>query len=118
MSNVFPHLKTGRIRALAIGSAKRSAAMPDVPTMQEAGVAGFDYAAWAGFLAPRGTPPAIIEKLNGDLSKALMLPEVRDKLATLGFEVSPGTPQEFGAMIRREISKVGNVVRDASIRID
>ena len=118
MSNVFPHLKSGRIRALAIGSAKRSAAMPDVPTMQEAGVAGFDYAAWAGFLAPTGTPPAIIEKLNGDLSKALMLPEVRDKLATLWFEVSPGTPQEFGAMIRREISKVGNVVRDASIRID
>jgi len=118
MSNVFPHLKSGRIRALAIGSAKRSAAMPDVPTMQEAGVAGFDYAAWAGFLAPAGTPPAIIEKLNTDLSKALLLPEVRDKLATLGFEVSPGTPQEFGAMIRREIGKVGKLVKDAAIRID
>src|SRR2546421_7160654 len=87
MSNVFPHLKSGRIRALAIGSAKRSAAMPDVPPMQEAGVPGFDYTAWAGFLAPAGTPAAIIEKLNADLSKALLLPEVRDKLATLGFEV-------------------------------
>ena len=118
MSNVFPHLKSGRIRALAIGSAKRSAALPDVPTMQEAGVAGFDYAAWAGFLAPAGTPAAIIEKLNADLTKALLLPDVRDKLAALGFEVSPGTPQEFGDKIRREAVKVGKLVKDAAIRID
>jgi tripartite-type tricarboxylate transporter receptor subunit TctC len=118
MSGAVPHVKVGRIRALAIGSAKRSAAMADLPTMNEAGVSGFDYAAWAGFLAPAGTPPAIVEKLNADLNRVLMLAEVRDKLAALGFEISPGTPQEFGEMIRREMSKVARVVKDAGIRID
>jgi tripartite-type tricarboxylate transporter receptor subunit TctC len=118
MSNVFPHVKSGRIRVLAIGSAKRSAAMPEVPTMQEAGVAGFDYAAWAGFLAPAGTSPAIVEKVNADLKKVLGMPEVLDKLSTLGFEVSPGTPQELGAKIEREMAKVAKVVKDARIRAD
>ena len=118
MSNVFPHLKSGRIRALAIGSAQRSGAMPDVQTMQEAGIAGFDYAAWAGFLAPAGTPPAIVDKVNADLKKVLGTPEVRDKLAALGFEIAPGTPQEFGAMIRREMTKVGKLVKEAGIRAD
>jgi tripartite-type tricarboxylate transporter receptor subunit TctC len=118
MSNVFPHVKSGRIRALAIGSAKRSSAMPELPTMQEAGVAGFEYAAWAGFLAPTGTPPSIIDKLNRDLSKVLGLPEVRDKLAALGFEISPGTPQELGELIRREMTKVAKVVKEAGIRAD
>jgi tripartite-type tricarboxylate transporter receptor subunit TctC len=92
--------------------------MPDVPTMQEAGVAGFDYAAWAGFLAPTGTAPAVVEKVNADLKKVLGMPEVRDKLVALGFEVSPGTPQEFGAKIEREMAKVARVVKDAGIRAD
>jgi tripartite-type tricarboxylate transporter receptor subunit TctC len=118
MSNVFPHVKSGRVRVLAIGGAKRSAAMPDVPTMQEAGVAGFDYAAWAGFLAPAGTPQAIVSKVNSDVAKVMALPEVRDKLAALGFEISPGTPQEFGAKIEREMAKVAKVVKDAGIRAD
>jgi tripartite-type tricarboxylate transporter receptor subunit TctC len=118
MSNVFPHVKSGRIRALAIGSAKRSAAMPELPTMQEAGVAGFDYAAWAGFLAPAGTPQAIIAKVNSDLVRVLGVSEVREKLVALGFEVSPGTPQEFGAKIEREMAKVAKVVKEAGIRAD
>src|SRR5256714_4981018 len=118
MSGAVPHVKAGRIRALAIGSATRSAAMPDLPTMQEAGVPGFDYAAWAGFLAPAGTPGAIIDKVNADVNKVLALPEVRDKLAALGFEIAPGRPAEFGALIRREIAKVAKVVKDAGIRVD
>jgi tripartite-type tricarboxylate transporter receptor subunit TctC len=118
MSGAVPHVKAGRIRALAIGSAKRSAAMPELPTMQEAGVTGFDYAAWAGFLAPAGTPPAIVEKLNADFNRVLLLPEVRDKLALLGFDIAPGTSQEFAEMIRREMAKVAKVVKQANIRID
>jgi tripartite-type tricarboxylate transporter receptor subunit TctC len=118
MSGAVPHVKAGRIRALAIGSATRSAAMPDLPTMQEAGVPGFDYAAWAGFLAPAGTPGAIIDKVNADVNKVLALPEVRDKLAALGFEIAPGRPAEFGALIRREMAKVAKVVKDAGIRVD
>jgi tripartite-type tricarboxylate transporter receptor subunit TctC len=113
-----PHVKAGRLRALAIGAARRSAAMPELPTMQEAGVAGFDYSAWAGFLAPAGTPPAIIAKLNSDLIKVLGLPEVLDKLAALGFEIAPGTPAGFGELIRRDMTKVAKVVKDAGIRVD
>jgi tripartite-type tricarboxylate transporter receptor subunit TctC len=118
MSGALPHVKTGRIRALAIGSAKRSQAMPDLPTMQEAGVAGFDYSAWAGFLAPAGTPPAIIEKLNADLSRVLNLPDVREKLTALGFEVAPSRPAEFSELIRREIGKIARVVKDSGMRVD
>jgi tripartite-type tricarboxylate transporter receptor subunit TctC len=118
LSNTPPHIRAGRIRALAIGSAKRSAAMPDVPTMQEAGVPGFDYSAWAGLLAPAGTPPAIVQKLNADWAKVVAMPEVRDKLVALGFELTPTSPAEFGEMIRREMAKVAKVVKDANIRVD
>jgi len=118
MSNAPPHLKAGRIRALAIGSARRSPAMPELPTMQEAGVPGFDYSAWAGFLAPAGTPAATVNKLNADLAWVLALPEVRDKLGALGFELSPTTPAQFGELIKREIAKVGKVVKEANIRVD
>jgi tripartite-type tricarboxylate transporter receptor subunit TctC len=118
MSGALPHVKTGRIRALAVGSAKRSSAMPDLPTVSEAGVPGFDYAAWAGFLAPAGTPPAIIEKLNADLTKVLGLPEVREKLTALGFEISPGRPAELGEMIRREMAKVAKVVKESGMKVD
>jgi tripartite-type tricarboxylate transporter receptor subunit TctC len=92
--------------------------MPDLPTLQETGVAGFDYAAWAGFLAPAGTPGSIVQKLNDDLVKVLNLPEVRDKLTALGFEIAPGTPAEFGALIRREMAKVAKVVKDSGMRVD
>jgi tripartite-type tricarboxylate transporter receptor subunit TctC len=118
LSNTPPHIRAGRIRALAIGSAKRSAAMPDVPTMQEAGVPGFDYSAWAGLLAPAGTPPAIVQKVNADWAKVVAMPEVRDKLVALGFELTPTSPAEFGEMIRREMAKVAKVVKDANIRVD
>jgi tripartite-type tricarboxylate transporter receptor subunit TctC len=118
LSNTPPHIKAGRIRALAIGSAKRSAAMPDVPTMQEAGVPGFDYSAWAGLLAPAGTPAAIVQKVNADWAKVIAMPEVRDKLVALGFELTPTSPAEFSEMIRREMAKVAKVVKDANIRVD
>jgi tripartite-type tricarboxylate transporter receptor subunit TctC len=118
LSNAPQHIKAGRIRALAIGSARRSSAMPDLPTMQEAGVAGFDYSAWAGFLAPAGTPGPIVQKVNADLVRVLAMPEVRDKLVALGFELAPGTPAEFGELIKREIAKVAKVVKDAGIRVD
>src|SRR3954464_1376180 len=118
LSNAPAHIKAGRIRALAIGSAKRSAAMPDLPTMQEAGVPGFDYAAWAGILAPAGTPAAIVQKVNADWARVIAMPEVRDKLMALGFELTPTTPAEFGEMIKREMAKVAKVVKDANIRVD
>jgi tripartite-type tricarboxylate transporter receptor subunit TctC len=118
LSNTPQQIKAGRIRALAIGSAKRSSAMPDLPTMQEAGVPGFDYSAWAGLLAPAGTPAAIVQKVNADWAKAVAMPDVREKLVALGFELSPTTPAQFGEMIKREMAKVAKVVKDANIRVD
>ena len=118
LSNTPPHIKAGRIRALAIGAAKRSSAMPDLPTMQEAGVPGFDYSAWAGILAPAGTPAAIVQKVNADWARAIAMPEVREKLVALGFDLQPTTPAEFGEMIKREMAKVAKVVKDANIRVD
>jgi tripartite-type tricarboxylate transporter receptor subunit TctC len=118
LSNAPAHIKAGRIRALAIGAAKRSSAMPDLSTMQEAGVPGFDYSAWAGILAPAGTPAAIVQKVNADWARAIAVPEVREKLVALGFDLSATTPAEFGEMIRREMAKVAKVVKDANIRVD
>jgi tripartite-type tricarboxylate transporter receptor subunit TctC len=118
LSNTPPHIKAGRIRALAIGSAKRSAAMPDVPTMQEAGVPGFDYSAWAGILAPAGTPAAVVQKVNADWARVIAMPEVRDKLVALGFELQATSPAQFAEMIKREMAKVAKVVKDANIRVD
>jgi tripartite-type tricarboxylate transporter receptor subunit TctC len=86
--------------------------------MQEAGVPGFDYSAWAGILAPAGTPAAIVQKVNADWARAIAVPEVREKLVALGFELSATTPAEFGEMIRREMGKVAKVVKDANIRVD
>src|SRR5215213_5299027 len=118
LSNTPQHIKAGRIRALAIGSAKRSSAMPDLPTMQEAGVPGFDYSAWAGILAPAGTPATIVQKVNADWARVVAMPDVREKLVALGFELSPTTPAEFGEMIKREMAKVAKVVKEANIRVD
>jgi tripartite-type tricarboxylate transporter receptor subunit TctC len=118
LSNTPPHIKAGRIRALAIGSAKRSAAMPDVPTMQEAGVPGFDYSAWAGILAPAGTPAAVVQKVNADWARVIAMPEVRDKLVALGFELQATSSAQFAEMIKREMAKVAKVVKDANIRVD
>ena len=92
--------------------------MPDLPTMQEAGVRGLRLLAWAGILAPAGTPAAIVQKVNADWARVVAMPEVREKLVALGFELSPATPQEFGEMIEREMAKVAKVVKDANIRAD
>jgi tripartite-type tricarboxylate transporter receptor subunit TctC len=116
MPGALPHVKAGKLRALAIASAKRSGAAPDIPTVAESGVPGFDYAAWVGYLAPAGTPAPIVQKLNADLIRAMNDPEVREKLAAVGFDIQTTTPDEFRAMIAREIDKMGKLVRAAGIK--
>ena len=118
MSGALPHIQSGRLRALAVGGVKRSPALPAVPTVAEAGVAGFNYAAWTGFLVPAGTPKDIVARLNAEITRILALPEVRDKLTSLGFELAGGTPDEFGTLIRTDIERVAKVVRDAGIRVE
>jgi tripartite-type tricarboxylate transporter receptor subunit TctC len=113
-----PQIKTGRVRAIAVTSAKRSRLFPDLPTISEAGVPGYEVLSWYGLVAPRGTPDGIIRKLNSEIAGALAAPESRANLANSGAEPAPGTPQELGAKIDGEIRKWTKVVREAGIRLD
>ena len=115
VSNVVPHIKTGRLRVLAIGSPKRSATLPEVPTVAESGVPGFDFDSWTGYLAPAGTPKEISVKLHADITRTLGLPEVRDKLTALGFDLAGGTPEAFATLIRNDIARFGKLIKAAGI---
>jgi len=114
----LPHVKSGRLRALAIASAQRSPAAPEIPTVDQSGVPGFGYAAWVGYLAPAGTPREIVTKLNADIINAINAPEVGDKLAAVGFEVQTTSPDEFAQMIQREMARMAKLVRDAGIKAE
>ncbi len=118
VSATLPHVKTGRLRALAATGAKRSPSLPDLPTVAEAGVPGFEVSTWGGVLAPAGTPKSIITKLHGALKRILQLPDVKERLAAIDFEPVGNTPEEFGAFIKKEVARWGKVVRDAGIKPD
>jgi tripartite-type tricarboxylate transporter receptor subunit TctC len=118
VSNVVPYLKTGRLRVLAVGSVKRALALPDVPTVAEAGVPGFNFAAWTGYLAPTGTPKEIVSRLHTDITRTLGAPDVQEKLTSLGFEPVGGTPEEFAALIKNDIARMGKLIRETGIHAD
>lgn len=113
---VQPLWKDGKLKVLAALSAQRVATMPDVPTIAESGYPGFEANVWHAFIAPKGTPPAIVEKLRAEIHKALADPEVKERLANLGAEVSPSTPQELAALVRAEHERYGKLVREAGIK--
>jgi len=110
--------KAGRLRLLAVTSAKRSSAVPDTPTVAESGVPGFEASNWFGFMTPAGTPPEIVARLNAEAVKAMQSPDVREKLAGLGFETQTGTPQELSGLLRRESEKWARVVKASGIRAE
>jgi tripartite-type tricarboxylate transporter receptor subunit TctC len=114
----MPHLKTGKLRALAIGSAKRTPSLPDLPTVSESGVPGYVGATWGGVLAPAGTPPEIVARLNKEINGILKQPDVAAKLAGLGAETVGSTPEEFGTFLKEEIRKWTKVAKDNAISID
>ena len=116
LPSVFPHAKSGRLRALAVTTDKRNPAAPDIPTIAEAGVPGYAMSQWYGLLAPAGTPPAIIERLNAEIGRALRQPELRNRFLAEGAEARASTPQEFGAFFKAEIAKWTRVVQKAGIR--
>jgi len=111
----LPHLKTGRLRALGVTSAKRVSSLPDVPTVAEDGVAGYEVVGWYGIAAPAGTPQPVVAKLQTEISAILHAPEMRDKLAADGAEAVGSKPEEFGAFLKSEIDKWGKVVKAARI---
>lgn len=118
MPPVLPQVKQGKLRALGVTTAKRAAAAPDVPTIAESGVKGFNVANWQGVLAPAKTPPALVKKLNADILAALKLPGMNEALAAQGLEPAGGKPEEFAALIKSEIAKYTQVVKAAGITID
>jgi tripartite-type tricarboxylate transporter receptor subunit TctC len=110
------HVKSGRLRALAVTTARRTAAAPEIPTVAEGGVPGYAMSTWYGILAPAGTPAAVVGKLSAEMSKALKLPEVRSILVAAGADPVGSSPQEFAAFFKNEIAKWTKIVRSAGIR--
>lgn len=108
---VHAHIRGGKLRALAVTTINRSAAMPEVPTIAEEAVPNFDVVGWFGMVAPTGTPRPVIELLNKSLAQILHLPEMRERLMAMGFEPSIGTPEEFGTLVTSEVTRWGQVIR-------
>ncbi len=114
-----PLVRNGKLRALAITTAKRAAAFPDLPSIAESGVPGYDIGSWNGIFAPQGTPSAVIQIINRDVTAAINTPEMRDKIAADAAEIaSPNTPKDFGALLTREIAMWEKFVRTSGIRIE
>ena len=114
----LPHVRDGRLRALAVTSSKRSLEAPDIPTMAQSGLPGFEAVAWFGLVAPAGTPPAILAKWHKDTLRVLAIPEVRSKIAGLGAVIVGNSPEAFAAQIKAEIESKGKVIRATGAKPD
>jgi tripartite-type tricarboxylate transporter receptor subunit TctC len=117
-ASVMPYIKSGRLRALAVTTAQRSASVPDLPTVAEAGVPGFEAITWHGVVVPAATPAAVVARINRDIIQVLGAPDLRDRLASLGAEVAVGTPREFAEYIARETPKWAAVVKNSGARAE
>jgi len=118
VAGAYNHVKSGKLKPIAVSSQQRAGSLPDVPTFGESGVSDFNAYSWVGFLAPAQTPAAIIQKLNTELNATLNDPVVRDKLRVLGIEAAPGSPEQFREEIRRDLNRYGPVVKAAGIQVE
>lgn len=118
LNSITPHARAGRVQALGVSGAKRSAALPEVPTIAEAGVPGYEATTWNGLVAPAGVPKAIVAKLNAELNRALASATLKQRFAVLGAEPVGGSPEQFAALIRKEHAKWGEVIRRSGAKID
>ncbi len=116
--SVQPHIKSGRLRPLAVTTARRSATFPDLPTVAETGVKGFEATTWHGVVVTAGTPQAVIDRLNAEINKILKMPDMRERLRNQGAEIIGGTPQQFAAYIQAEIPKWAKVIKDSGATAD
>ncbi|MFO1199208.1 MAG: tripartite tricarboxylate transporter substrate binding protein [Burkholderiaceae bacterium] len=113
-----PHVRTGKLRAIAVTSRKRIPSLADVPTVAEGGVPGFEAVSWGGVMATAGTPPDVVARLNAEFNRILKMPDVAAKLESLGAEIVGGTPDEFATYLKAEIAKWGKVARDNNVKLD
>ena len=114
---VAQHLKTGKLKGLAVTGRERSTVLPELPTMIEAGVPGYQAGTWYGIYAPAGTPPAVIAKLNAELQKIVALPEIRTQFAGQGIEPAGGAPEQLAALTRDDLARWGKLIKDANIKL-
>jgi len=115
---VLPHVKAGKLRVLAVLSEKRSPIFPDAPTIAESGFAGFEASVWYGLVGPAGTPAAVVARLHQEVQRALAAPAVRERLASAGGDVAPGSTAMFADLVRREQQRYEKLIRDAHIKVD
>ncbi len=113
-----PHIESGKLRALAVSSAKRVPSLPTVPTVAESGVAGYEVVSWQAVFAPAGTPKAIVERLHGEIARILAAPDMQDRLGKLGMQGSEMTPEQLGAFQKAEVAKWARVIKDANIKLE
>ena len=113
LATALPHIKAGKLRALAVTSASRSSAAPEVPTLAELGLTGYELSSWQAVFAPAGTPPAIIDRLYTEISRILKMPDVAKRLGDLGLDLSGMPPAELAALVKAEVPRLGKVVRDS-----
>ena len=118
LASATPQVKAGKLKALAVTTAQRSALAPDLPTLAESGVAGFDIATWFGLLAPAGTPADVVAKWNGEVTRILNSAEVRERLHALGAEPAPGTPAAFAELIAREMARYARIIKVSGAKLD
>jgi tripartite-type tricarboxylate transporter receptor subunit TctC len=118
ITTAWPLAKDGKLRAVAVTTAKRSSIAPDVPTLAEAGLPGYEIGSWQGVFAPAGTPPEIVKRLNAEIVKIINSPDVQQRLSTLGAEPAPNTPEEFAAMVKLEVVKWADVVKKSGAKVD
>ncbi len=118
MPTTLPHARSGRIRPLAVTTQQRSALLPQLPTLNEAGVRGYELASWFGIFAPAGTPRAVVERLNAAINAATQRPEMKERLLGQGAEPLSGTPEDLAAYLRRELDKYGKIIREAGVKAE
>jgi tripartite-type tricarboxylate transporter receptor subunit TctC len=118
ITSALPHVRAGNLKALGVTSAKRSSILPEVPTIAEAGVPGYEVAPWFGVLAPAGTSPAIIDKVQKEIARVLELPDVKEKLTGIGAEPIGSTPEAFASHLTTETAKWDALVKKAGIRME
>lgn len=118
VNSVMGFVRDKRLKMLAVTTAKRMSLFPDVPTLAESGMPGFEVGAWQGVMVPSGTPPAVVERLNAEIVKALKSPDVRERLALQGAEPLGSTPQEYGAYVKKELARWAGVVKATGVTLD
>ncbi len=118
IATALPHMKAGKLRALAVTTAQRSGVAPDVPTMAESGLAGYELSSWQAVFAPAGTPPAIVDRLYTEIAKILKMPDVNKRLTDLGLDLSGMPPAQLAALIKADVPRLGKVVKDSGAKAE